>query len=142
LVGVVDPNDPDGVGPPELEAWVRYAAMPDRADLARALLAHFTGHLGISTTMRAHHGIGTSMSHSSVSTAPVAIGISFHDPVEWDGWLLYRHESTFVGAGMSYVRGQISDQSGRPLASFHQDALIRAFDASDPSAALAERARL
>lgn len=53
LVGLTDPNDPDEVGPPEIAAWLRYEHVPERDDLARALLAHFTGHLSISTTMRA-----------------------------------------------------------------------------------------
>jgi acyl-CoA thioesterase len=142
LVDVVDPNDPDEVGSPRLEAWLRYDQVPERDDLRRALLAHFTGHLAISTTMRAHPGIGTSMSHKSVSTAVMAIDVSFHDPVEWDGWVLYDHESTSVGAGMSYVRGQIRDESGRMLASFSQDGLLRGFDDTSGATAIAERARL
>ena len=51
LVGVADPNDPDEVGPPTMDAWLRYDEVPSRRDLAAALLAHFTGHLSISTTM-------------------------------------------------------------------------------------------
>jgi acyl-CoA thioesterase len=140
LVGDFDPNDPDEVGPPRIEAWLRYDPIPQRDDLQRALLAHFTGHLSISTTMRAHAGIGTAMSHRSVSTAVMAIDISFHDPIGWDGWLLYDHDSTAVGAGMSYVRGQIRDESGRLIASFAQDGMIRALD--ETAQALAERARL
>ncbi len=60
LVDVVDVNSPDEVGPPELYAWLHYDPIPERDDLAKALIAYFTGHLGISTTMRAHEGIGTS----------------------------------------------------------------------------------
>ena len=140
LVDVVDPNDPDEVGPPRLEAWLHYDPIPARDDLRRALLAHFTGHLSISTTMRGHAGIGTAMSHKTISTAVMAIDISFHDPLEWDGWILYDHDSTAVGAGMSYVRGQIRDEPGRLIASFAQDGLIKAFD--EGATAIAERARL
>src|SRR4051812_4183031 len=32
LVGVADPNDPDDVGPPVLDAWVRYDVVPERDD--------------------------------------------------------------------------------------------------------------
>ena len=53
LVDIVDVNSPDEVGPPELYAWLHYDPVPTRDDLARALIAYFTGHLGISTTMRA-----------------------------------------------------------------------------------------
>ncbi|MDT5369020.1 MAG: acyl-CoA thioesterase [Mycobacterium sp.] len=131
LVDVADVNSPDEVGPPELYAWLHYDPIPARDDLAKALIAYFTGHLGISTTMRAHEGIGTSQAHLTVSTAPMTITVSFHEPVRWDGWLLYTHESTQVGAGMSYVRGAVHGEEGELLASFAQDAMIRPLRTSD-----------
>jgi acyl-CoA thioesterase len=131
LVDVVDVNSPDEVGPPELYAWLHYDPIPTRDDLAKALIAYFTGHLGISTTMRAHEGIGTSQSHLTVSTAPLTVLVSFHEPVSWSGWLLYSHESTQVGAGMSYVRGAVHTEEGELIASFAQEALIRPLRTSD-----------
>jgi acyl-CoA thioesterase-2 len=140
LVDVVDVNSPDEVGPPELYAWLHYDPIPVRDDLAKALVAYFTGHLGISTTMRAHKGIGTAQSHLTVSTAPMTIAVSFHEPVRWDGWLLYSHESTQVGAGMSYVRGTVHTEEGELIASFAQDALIRPLRTTDT--AIKEQSRL
>lgn len=140
LVDVVDVNSPDEVGPPELYAWLHYDPIPKRADLAKALVAYFTGHLGISTTMRAHEGIGTSQAHLTVSTAPMTITVSFHEPFQWDGWLLYTHESTQVGAGMSYVRGTVHTENGELIASFSQDALIRPLRTTDT--AIKEQSRL
>jgi acyl-CoA thioesterase II len=131
LVDVVDVNSPDEVGPPELYAWLHYDPIPARDDLAKALIAYFTGHLGISTTMRAHEGIGTAQSHLTVSTAPMTVSVSFHEPVSWAGWLLYTHESTQVGAGMSYVRGAVHTEEGELIASFAQDALIRPLRTAD-----------
>jgi acyl-CoA thioesterase II len=131
LVDVVDVNSPDEIGPPELYAWLHYDPIPTRDDLAKALIAYFTGHLGISTTMRAHAGIGTSQSHLTVSTAPMSITVSFHEPVSWSGWLLYTHDSTQVGAGMSYVRGAVHTEEGELIASFAQEALIRPLRATD-----------
>ena len=139
LVDVVDVNSPDEVGPPELYAWLHYDPIPTRDDLAKALVAYFTGHLGISTTMRAHEGIGTSQAHLTVSTAPMSISVAFHEPVRWAGWLLYTHESTQVGAGMSYVRGAVHAQEGELLASFAQESLIRPLRTTD--AAIDSRAR-
>ena len=128
LVGIRDPNDPGEVGPPVIDAWLHYDPVPRRPDLAKALLAHFTGHLAISTTMRSHPGMGTAMAHVTVSTGVmVGISITFHEPVTWDGWLLYHHESTQVGRGMSYVRGQVFTEQGSLIASFTQDGMIRAF---------------
>ncbi|MEV0685454.1 acyl-CoA thioesterase domain-containing protein [Nocardia sp. NPDC050378] len=138
IVGVADVNHPDEVGPPELHAWVRYNQIPERDDLAKALLAHFTGHLSVSTTLRAHPGVGTAQAHRSLSTAVLTIGVRFHEPVEWDGWLLYSHESIQVGAGMSCVHGLIHTESGSLLASFTQEAMIRGLrvdDARVPAAA-------
>jgi acyl-CoA thioesterase-2 len=140
LVDVVDVNSPDEVGPPELYAWLHYDPIPTRDDLAKALIAYFTGHLGISTTMRAHEGIGTAQAHLTVSTAPMTITVSFHEPVRWDGWILYSHESTQVGAGMSYVRGAVHTEEGELIASFAQDALIRPLRTSDT--AIKEQSRL
>ena len=133
LVDVVDVNSPDEVGPPELFAWLHYDPIPTRDDLAKALVAYFTGHLGISTTMRAHEGIGTAQAHLTVSTAPMTISVSFHEPFGWGGWLLYSHESTQVGAGMSYVRGAVHTEEGELIASFAQDALIRPLRSTDTS---------
>lgn len=142
LVGVEDPNDPDEVGPPALDAWVRYALVPARSDLARALVSHFTGHLSISATMRAHAGIGTSMAHDTISTAVMSINVTFHDPVPWIGWLLYHHQSTYVGAGMSYVRGQVFTEDGSLIASFGQEGMIRAFAPAGVVRSLPVEARL
>jgi acyl-CoA thioesterase II len=130
--GVHDANDPDEVGPPVLDAWLHYSTVPAQAALAKALIAHFTGHLSISTTMRPHPGIGTSMAHDDLSTGVMAISITFHEPVAWDGWLLYHHESTHVGSGMSFVVGQVFTEDGRLLASFSQDGMIRAFAPAAP----------
>jgi len=140
LVDVVDVNSPDEVGPPELYAWLNYDPIPTREGLAKALIAYFTGHLGISTTMRAHKGIGTAQSHLTVSTAPMTLAVSFHEPVSWDGWILYTHESTQVGAGMSYVRGAVHTEEGELLASFAQDALIRPLRTTDT--AIKQQSRL
>lgn len=139
VVDVVDVNSPDEVGPPELHAWLHYDPIPEREDLAKALVAYFTGHLGISTTMRAHEGIGTSQAHLTVSTAPMTVTVSFHEPVSWEGWLLYTHESTQVGAGMSYVRGTVHTEEGALIASFAQEGLIRPLRTSDTSIAAQSR---
>lgn len=140
LVDVIDINSPTRSGRRKVYAWLHYDPIPARDDLAKALIAYFTGHLGISTTMRAHVGIGTAQSHFTVSTAPMTVTVSFHEPVSWTGWLLYTHESTQVGAGMSYIRGAVHTEDGELIASFTQDALIRPLRTSDN--AIAAEARI
>ena len=82
------------------------------------------------------------MSHESISTAVMTIGVAFHDPVQWTDWLLYEHDSTAVGAGMSFVRGQVFARGGVLLASFQQQGMIRGFAPADPGVSIAARARL
>ena len=117
-------------------------ACPSRPDLARALVAHFTGHLSISATMRAHPGVGTAQAHRNLSTAVLSISVTFHDPMVWDGWLLYHHESTQAGGGMSYVRGQVFTEEGVLLASFAQEGMIRPFGDAPAEVSLPVTARL
>jgi uncharacterized protein (DUF427 family)/acyl-CoA thioesterase len=129
IVGGVYTGDPDApVGPPELFAWLRYREAPPEPWLNQALVAHFTGHLSIATAMRPHAGIGQSMAHRTLSTGVLALTISFHDPVRADEWMLYAHESPHAGRGLSYARAQIFAADGRLLASFSQEAMIRALD--------------
>jgi acyl-CoA thioesterase len=142
LVGPDDPNDPNAVGPPVLDAWVRYDPIPTRPELAKALLAHFTGHLSISTTMRPHGGIGTAMAHESLSTAVIGIAVTFHEPVAWSGSLRYHHESVYAGSGLSLVRGQVFTEEGTLIASFTQDGMIRSFGQDHRSLARSADERL
>lgn len=139
LAGIKDHGSPGETGPPVLDAWLRYDTVPGRDDLRRALLAHFTGHLSISTALRPHPGIGTDQAHHTLSTAVMGLGITFHDPVAWDGWIRYHHQSTFAGAGMAYVRGQVLTADGRLLASFTQDAMIRGLGESAASVSSGSR---
>jgi acyl-CoA thioesterase len=72
----------------------------------------------------------------------MAIGVSFHDPVRWEGWIRYHHQSAYAGSGMSYVRGQVLTEDGRLLASFTQDAMIRAFETAGSASSLPAESRL
>jgi acyl-CoA thioesterase len=125
-------GDPDApVGPPVLDAWVRFRALPDDLCLHAGLLAQFTGHLSIAAAMRPHAGIGQQDAHVGLSTAINAITISFHADVRADEWMLYRHLSTFAGDGMTHSECRVHTEGGELLASFTVDAMVREFD--DPS---------
>jgi len=75
--------------------------------------------------MRPHRGIGEALAHRELSTGVLAITISFHDPVRVDEWMLYAHESTHAGRGLSYSRAQVFTQDGRLVASFSQESMLR-----------------
>ncbi|OFB35871.1 acyl-CoA thioesterase II [Mycolicibacterium sp. (ex Dasyatis americana)] len=125
LVDAADAFSADETGPPEIRAWVGYDELPRRDDLRKAFIANFTGYLGIATSLRPHAGIGINQAHTTLSTAPLTATINFHEPVRCGGWMLYSHESTHSGAGMSYVRGTVHTEDGDFVASFSQEAMIR-----------------
>jgi acyl-CoA thioesterase-2 len=118
-----DPNAP--VGPPVIDAWVRFREVPDDPYLHAGLLAHFTGHVSIAAAMRPHAGIGQSQAHRTLSTAINAINISFHANVRADRWMRYHHHSTFAGDGMTHSECRVYNLEGNLLASFTVDAMVR-----------------
>jgi acyl-CoA thioesterase len=126
-----DPGAP--VGPPELDAWVRFREVPDEPALHAALLAQYTGHLSIAAALRPHAGIGQQDAHHGLSTAINAIHVSFHAPVRADRWMLYHHRSTFAGDGMTHSTCRVHDEVGDLLASFTVDAMVRSFTGPVPT---------
>jgi acyl-CoA thioesterase II len=122
-------NDPAApMGPPVIDAWVRFRAVPEDPSLHAGLLAQFTGHMSIAAALRPHPGVGQRQAHRTVSTAINAIGLSLHSSVRADRWMLYHHESTFAGDGMTRAACTVHDEDGRFLASFTVDAMVRRFD--------------
>jgi acyl-CoA thioesterase len=134
-------GDPDApVGPPVLDAWVRFRDLPDEPLLHAALLTQFTGHLSIAAALRPHAGVGQDQAHRTLSTAPNAITIAVHRDVRADQWMLYHHESTFAGDGMTHADCRVHDEDGDLLASFTVEAMVRAF--GDPTAPVDDRTAL
>ncbi|HXX89360.1 MAG TPA: acyl-CoA thioesterase domain-containing protein [Acidimicrobiales bacterium] len=128
------------VGPPELDAWVRFREVPDDRCLHAGLLAQFTGHMAIAAALRPHAGLGQDQAHRTLSTAINAITIAFHREVRADRWLLYHHVSTFAGDGMTHAECRVHDEDGALVASFGVDAMVRAFPSGTP--AMDERSTL
>jgi acyl-CoA thioesterase-2 len=133
-----DPSAP--VGPPVIDAWVRFRQVPGSPFLHAALLAQFAGHMPIAAALRAHQGIGQREAHRTISTAINAIGLSLHADIRADQWMLYHHEATFAGDGMTHSECRVYDADGRLLASFIVDAMVRGF--GDPTAPMDDRTAL
>jgi acyl-CoA thioesterase len=125
-----DPGAP--VGPPVIDAWVRFRRVPADPYLHAGLLAQFTGHMSIAAALRPHAGIGQRDAHRSLSTAINAISLSLHADVRADRWMLYHHLSTFAGDGMTHSECRVHDEDGALVASFTVDAMVRRF-AVDPA---------
>jgi acyl-CoA thioesterase len=128
-------DDPDApIGPPTIDAWVRFRRVPDDPALHAGLLAQFTGHMSIAAALRPHAGIGQRAAHRTISTAINAIAISFHADVRMDRWVLYRHHATVVADGMAHSECRVHDEHGALIASFTVDAMIRRLERRDADA--------
>jgi len=120
-----DPEAP--VGPPVLDAWVRFAELPPDPCIHAGLLAQFTGHMAIAAALRPHARVGQDQAHDTLSMAVNAINLAIHRDVRADRWLLYHHESTFAGDGMTHAEGRVHEDGGTLVASFTVDCMVRAF---------------
>ncbi len=119
-------NDSDEpTGPPTVDAWVRFRRLPADQPIHAGLLAQFTGHMSIAAALRPHAGVGQDQAHSTISMGINAINLSLHAPVKADDWLLYRHVSTFAGAGTTHAENRVYDLGGALVASFSVDAMVR-----------------
>jgi acyl-CoA thioesterase II len=121
-LGAMDDN-----GPAELQIWFRVPDAPSGAVLNQALLTSRSHLFLIGAAMRPHKGIGIELTHDTISTGVITHTLSFHEPVDSSSWLLFDQQSTFAGNGRSFGRGEVFDESGRHVASFMQDNLIRRF---------------
>ena len=115
------------VGPPVIDAWVRFRDVPPDPALHAGLLAQFTGHMSIAAALRPHAGVGQDQAHRTLSTGINAISLAFHRQVRADRWMLYRHLSTFAGDGMTHAECRVHDEGGALLASFTVEAMVRPF---------------
>ncbi len=123
-----DPEAP--VGPPEIDAWVRFHRVPDDPILHAGLLAQFTGHMSIAAALRPHAGLGQQQAHRTLSTAVNAITFSLHREAHVDRWVLYSHRSTFAGGGMTHSECRVYDEGRDLLASFTAECMVRGFAAA------------
>lgn len=125
VVGEVDVNDPELVGPPDLDVWTRFVGAPDDPAVDQALLAYATDGFLIGTAMRPHAGVGQAQAHVSVATGVVSHTLTFHEPFSAEEWLLLSHHSPYAGRGRCYGRADVFRADGTLVASFVQDGMIR-----------------
>lgn len=126
VMGGVDISDPDAVGPADLDVWTRFVGAPDDPAVGQALLSFATDGFLIGTAMRPHLGVGQAQAHVSLSTGVVSHTLTFHEPVNAGEWLLMSHHSPYAGHGRAYGRADVFRADGQLVASFVQDAMVRA----------------
>jgi len=126
IVGNVDISDPELLGPPELDVWVRFAGAPDDPATDQALVAYSTDGFLIGTAMRPHAGVGQAQAHRTLSTGVLSHTLTYHERCPAAQWHLLEQRATYAGHGRSYGRGEIFRDDGQQAAAFVPDAQIRA----------------
>jgi uncharacterized protein (DUF427 family)/acyl-CoA thioesterase len=124
--------DPERVGPPEINVWVRFRDAPDKPYLHAALLAQSTTHWTIASGMLPHRGFGEAHAHRSLSTGIMKATVAFHEDVDVTEWLLYANRAFWAGRGLIQGDGHVFTQDGRLAASYTIQAMTRAFQ-HDPA---------
>ncbi|BBZ71761.1 DUF427 domain-containing protein [Mycobacterium paraseoulense] len=130
--GAYDP-DPDRVGPPIINVWVRFRDAPPTPYLRTALLAQSTTHWTIAAGMLPHLGLGEARAHATLSTGIMKATIAFHDDVDVADWLLYTNHAFWSGRGLVQGDGRVFARDGRLAASYTIQAMVREF-ATEPAA--------
>jgi uncharacterized protein (DUF427 family)/acyl-CoA thioesterase len=115
------------VGPPEIFTWARFRDAPGHDYLHAALLAQSTTHWTIAAALRPHEGVSEAQAHVTLSTGILATTIAFHDEVDVTEWLLYANPAIYAGRGQVQGEGRVFARSGRLVASYTVQAMVRAF---------------
>ncbi|MGB3725972.1 MAG: acyl-CoA thioesterase II [Glaciecola sp.] len=89
----------------------------NQASLAYASDYHF-----LSTALQAH---GLAVQDKSLLLATIDHAMWFHQPFQFDDWLMYEMESPFSGNGRALVQGKIYNKNGVLVASSVQEGLLR-----------------
>lgn len=130
VVDGIDLSDPESVGPPDVDVWVRFDGAPADPIRDQALIAYSTDFFLIATAMRPHPGVGQAQAHHTLSTGVISHTLTFHEPAHAADWTLLQHHSTYTGRGRAYGRANVFSADGVLVASFVQDSMIRAMTAS------------
>ncbi len=127
-VGGIDLAD-RGVGPPELELWMRAPALGDGRAIHQALLAHATDLTIIGTALRPFEGVSQADSTVTLHTAVTSHTMWFHRPFRMDDWVLLAQRSPVMAHGRAFGRGEVFSSSGDVVASFAQESMVRQIEA-------------
>ncbi len=120
--------DPERIGPPEINAWVRFRESPREQYLHNALLAQSTTHWTIAAGMLPHRGFGEAQAHRTLSTGIMKATIAFHEDVDIADWLLYANRAFWSGRGLVQGDGFVFSRDGRLAASYTVQAMVREFN--------------
>ena len=113
------------VGPAAHRWWFRMRARPRDDVHAQAVVAHATCRTLIGTALRAVDGVSERDARDSLQTAVTTHTVWFHDLCDVSDWLLVDQVAPVLRGGRGFGRGDVFTPSGRLVASFSQESLVR-----------------
>lgn len=116
------------VGPPEYAFWMRTPELGEEPVLHQGLLAHATDLTAIGTALRPQPGVGEADAPDRVQSAVTSHTIWFHRPFRVDDWLLVHQRSPLTAGSRGFAQGDVFTVSGKLVASFAQESLLRLRD--------------
>jgi acyl-CoA thioesterase II len=126
VVGGVDPYDLEAAPAPSWDVWSRATGLPATAGLPEAFLAYQANAFVVSAAVLPHAGVSMSSAHQDLMAVINSSHVVFHRRVPAQEWVLFSQESTFAGAGWVFGRGQAFAADGTLLASYAEEAMLRA----------------
>src|SRR5262249_10495934 len=102
---------------------------------SQAILAWSTNGWIIGLAMSGHTDkVDISQTHHTLTSGVIAHDLSYHADFDAGSWLLVSQEASFAGRGRIHGRGEVFDESGRLVASFTQESMLK--EAGDRRGAL------
>ena len=126
----IDPADPFRPTPRDAHSatWLRAAGdVPDDPLVHQAILAYASDWGLLGTALLPH---GRSVFDGTIQAASLDHAIWFLRPFRVDDWLLYRMEAPSTAGARAFTRGEVTDATGRLVATTAQEGLIRPVDRS------------
>jgi acyl-CoA thioesterase II len=125
-------DDPTALAPggvPAMYYWTRYPGSFDSPAVNQAILSWTTDGFFIELAMRPHTDkVRITDAHRSISTGVIGHTINFHERFAVGDWLLLAHEATYAGRGRIHGRALVYTESGRLVATFSQDSMVRSVE--------------
>ena len=124
--GGVDPFDTAAAAEPRWAVWARADGMPADSGCSEAYVAYQANAFLVSAAVLAHEGVSMHSAHNDLMAVINSSDVVFHRPVDASAWLLFTQESTFAAGGWVFGRGQVFEGSGGLVASYAEEAMLRA----------------
>lgn len=112
-------------GPATHRWWFRMPVRRRDGAHVQAVVAHATCRTLIGTALRAVDGVSERDARDSLQTAVTTHSVWFHDDCDVSDWLLVDQIAPVLRGGRAFGRGDVFTASGRVVASFSQESLVR-----------------